>query len=227
MSVQNEQTVLVYRNGGSASYIKDGLNDPEIEKWERLFKYIDRLLKGDKSKVIVEFCGGRGEIASMLQKAGYTVITSDVDDEFLEHQKESGVNNVKKFNILKDNFTETFDVTPDLILCWRNPHLDKDDVRKVFKVAHDALANDGLFVINLQNLDVHRDEAEVLPNGTHCNFKVLEDRPEMPARFFAYYTYDDIIDDFINGLFTIEEYHTEGGSEKKNWHVGAYVKVKK
>lgn len=225
MSIHNDKTLEGYKKGGAKSYIKDNIEQPEQEKWDRLFKYVVELLNGDTSKRIVEFGSGFGQIALMLQEAGYDVTASDADDDFLENQRNIGVNKVQKFNFLKQNFAEVFGFNPDLILSWRNPHLDKDDVRSLFKVAHDALADDGLFVVNLQNLEVHSD-AEVLPNGTRYNYKILDDRPNMPERFFAYYTMEDI-NEFIDGLFTIGEYHTEGGSEKKNWHVGAYVKVKK
>ena len=70
---------------------------------------------------------------------------------------------------------------------------------------------------DFQNADVHP-EAELLPNGTKYNNKILEDKKTKEKRFYAYFTKEDI-DSLRRDLFSVEEYHTEGGSEKKNWHV--------
>ena len=78
-------------------------------------------------------------------------------------------------------------------------------------------ADDGLFIINFQNSDVHP-EAEVLPNGTKYNYKILEDKQTKEKRFYAYFSKDDI-EKLRKNLFDIVEYHNEGGKEQKNWHV--------
>ena len=48
--------------------------------------------------------------------------------------------------------------------------------------------------------------------------KILENKQTREKRFYAYYSKDDI--EFLRKeLFAIEEYHNEGGSQQKNWHV--------
>ena len=104
-----------------------------------------------------------------------------------------------------------------MIVSWRNPHLDMDDMGKLFKVAYNNLAENGLLIINFQNSEVHP-EAEILPNGTKYNYKILQDKQTKEKRFYAYFSKEDI-DKLREDLFEVQEYHNEGGKEQKNWHV--------
>lgn len=217
MSEHNIKTLNMYNSGGAFEYIEHNKIEPETEKWERLFNYIDNKLCKDNNKKIVEFGSGCGQLAYMLQSAGYDVISTDTIDAFLNEQNRIGINKVKKFNFLIDDYNNTFDFKPDLIVSWRNPHLDMDDVKKLFDVAYNALVDNGLLIINFQNSLVHP-EASILPNGTKYEYKVLEDKPTKDKRFYAYYSKEDI-DYLRKDLFDIEEYHNEGGKEQKNWHV--------
>ena len=217
MSIHNTNTIHMYNSGGADEYIQHAEIEPETEKWERLFHYIEEQIHQDHSKRIVEFGSGCGELAFMLQNAGYDVIASDIVDHFLDEQKRIGISSVKRFNFLSDDFEEVFSSKADLIVSWRNPHLDIEDMMKLFDVVYDGLNDHGLFIINFQNADVHP-EAELLPNGTKYNNKILEDKKTKEKRFYAYFTKEDI-DSLRRDLFSVEEYHTEGGSEKKNWHV--------
>ena len=132
-------------------------------------------------------------------------------------EKARGIKNIKKFDFLDDDFNEVFDYKADLIISWRNPHLDMDDMKKLFDVVYNGLNDDGLFIINFQNSEVHP-EAEMLPNGTKYNYKILKDKQTKEKRFYAYYSKSDI-DILRRNLFDIEEYHTEGGHDQNNWHV--------
>ena len=217
MSEHNIKTLNMYNSGGAFEYIEHNKIEPETEKWERLFNYIDNKLCKDNNKKIVEFGSGCGQLAYMLQSAGYDVISTDTIDAFLNEQNRIGINKVKKFNFLIDDYNNTFDFKADLIVSWRNPHLDMDDVKKLFDIAYNALVDNGLLIINFQNSLVHP-EASILPNGTKYEYKVLEDKPTKDKRFYAYYSKEDI-DYLRKDLFDIEEYHNEGGKEQKNWHV--------
>ncbi len=225
MSEHNKKTIDMYNSGGALEYIGHNDIDPETEKWERLFNYVAKELQNDNRKKIIEFGSGCGQLASMLQKAGYDVTSTDIIDAFLDEQKRRGIKNIKKYNFLLDDFNEVFDSKADLIVSWRNPHLDMDDMRKLFKVTYNGLNEDGLFIINFQNADVHP-EAEILPNGTKYNYKILEDKQTKEKRFYAYFTKKDI-DELRKELFDIVEYHNEGGKEQKNWHVLTLRKIKK
>ena len=224
MSIHNENTINMYNSGGAFEYIQHKEIDPETDKWERLFKYVEEQLNSDKSKKIIEFGSGCGELALLLQTAGYDITASDIVDTFLEEQRNIGVTGIKKFNFLLDDFDEVFDFKADLIISWRNPHLDMEDMEKLFEVAYEGLEDNGLFIINFQNADVHP-EAEFLSNGTKYNNKILEDKKTKEKRFYAYFTKEDI-DRLRRNLFDIEEYHNEGGFEKKNWHVLTLKKTK-
>ena len=164
---------------------------------------IDNKLCKDNNKKIVEFGSGCGQLAYMLQSAGYDVISTDTIDAFLNEQNRIGINKVKKFNFLIDDYNNTFDFKADLIVSWRNPHLDMDDVKKLFDIAYNALVDNGLLIINFQNSLVHP-EASILPNGTKYEYKVLEDKPTKDKRFYAYYSKEDI-DYLRKDLFDIEE----------------------
>ena len=225
MSEHNKKTIDMYNSGGALEYIVHNDIDPETEKWERLFNYVEKGLQNDKRKKIIEFGSGCGQLASMLQKAGYDVTSTDIIDAFLDKQKRRGIKKIKKYNFLSDDFDEIFDSKADLIISWRNPHLDMNDMRKLFKVTYNGLNVDGLFIINFQNADVHP-EAEILPNGTKYNYKILEDKQTKEKRFYAYFTKEDI-DELRKDIFDIVEYHNEGGKEQKNWHVLTLRKIGK
>lgn len=224
MSEHNERTINMYNSGGALEYIQHGEIDPETKKWEKLFNYVEMGLKNDKNKKIIEFGSGCGQLAIMLQNEGYDVTATDAVDAFLNEQNRIGINKVKKYNFLSDNFDDVFDSRTDLIVSWRNPHLDTDDMKKLFDVAYNALNDNGLLIINFQNADVHPD-ANVLPNGTKYDYKILEDKKTKEKRFYAYFTKEDI-DKLRKDLFEIDEYHNEGGNEQKNWHVLTLRKIK-
>ena len=224
MSKHNINTINMYSSGGALEYIGHNNIDPETEKWERLFNYVENQLKKDKTKRIIEFGSGCGQLAYMLQSAGYDIISTDIVDDFLKEQNRIGIDKVKKYNFLIDNYDDIFDFKADLIVSWRNPHLDMDDMKKLFDVVYSALSDNGLFIINFQNAEVHP-EAELLPNGTKYNYKILEDKQTNEKRFYAYFSKEDI-DNLRKDLFEIEEYHNEGGKEQKNWHVLTLRKIK-
>ncbi len=225
MSQHNSKTINMYNSGGALEYIEQNKIEPETEKWERLFNYVDAGLQKDKNKKIIEFGSGCGQLAFMLQSAGYDVIATDTVDAFLNEQERIGIKKVKKYNFLSDEYDDTFAFKADLIVSWRNPHLDMDDMKKLFDVAYNGLSDNGLLIINFQNAEVHP-EAEILPNGTKYNYKILEDKQTKEKRFFAYFSKEDI-DNLRKNLFEIEEYHNEGGKEQKNWHVLTLRKLKK
>lgn len=225
MSEHNIKTIDMYNSGGALEYIQHKEIDPETEKWDRLFNYVDSQLQKDKSKRIIEFGSGCGQLAFMLQSAGYDVIATDTVDAFLNEQDRIGINKVKRFNFLLDDYSDVFDFKADLIVSWRNPHLDMDDMKKLFNVAYNALKDDGLLIINFQNADVHPN-ANILPNGTKYEYKILEDKKTKEKRFYAYFSKEDI-DYLRKDLFEIDEYHNEGGKEQKNWHVLTLRKIKK
>ncbi len=225
MSEHNIKTINMYNSGGALEYIGHSDIDPETKKWERLFHYVEKKLKNDKKKKIIEFGSGCGQLSVMLQKIGYDVTSSDTVDYFLHEQKRRGIKKIKKYNFLLDDFHNVFNSKADLIVSWRNPHLDMDDMKKLFDVAYNGLSDNGLLIINFQNAEVHP-EAEILPNGTKYNYKILEDKQTKEKRFFAYFSKEDI-DNLRRDLFEIEEYHNEGGKEQKNWHVLTLRKVKK
>ena len=224
MSEYNKKTIDMYNLGGALEYIGNNDIDPEIEKWERLFDYVKKVLPKDKRVKIIEFGSGCGQLPAMLQEAGYDVVSTDVVDTFLEEQRKRGIVQIKKYNFLLDDFDNVFDSKADLIISWRNPHLDMDDMKKLFDVVYDGLNDDGLFIINFQNSDVHP-EAEILPNGTKYNYKILKDKQTKEKRFYAYFSKDDI-EELRKNLFDIVEYHNEGGKEQKNWHVLTLKKIK-
>ena len=217
MSEHNKNTINMYSSGGALEYIQNNQTNPETEKWERLLSYIESQLHSDKQKTILEFGSGCGELAVMLQTAGYNIIATDAVDTFLEEQNRVGINKVIKYNFLSDDFDTVFDFKADLIVSWRNPHLDIDDMKKLFEVAYNGLNDNGLLIINFQNADVHPN-ANVLSNGTKYEYKILEDKKTKEKRFYAYFSKEDI-ESLRKDFFDVEEYHTEGGKEQKNWHV--------
>lgn len=126
--------------------MQNNKDNPETEKWTRLFNYIENQLHNDKNKRIIEFGSGCGELAIMLQSDGYDITATDVVNDFLNEQNRIGINKVLKYNFLSDNYNDIFDFKADIIISWRNPHLDMDDMGKLFDVAYNGLTEDGLLI---------------------------------------------------------------------------------
>lgn len=225
MSEHNIKTINMYNSGGALEYIQHNEIEPETEKWERLFNYVENQLQKNKKKRIIEFGSGCGQLAFMLQSAGYDVTATDAVDAFLNEQDRIGINKVKKYNFLLDDYNDVFDFKADLIVSWRNPHLDMEDMKKLFDVTYNGLNDNGLLIINFQNADVHPN-SYILPNGTKYEYKILEDKKTKEKRFYAYFSKEDI-DYLRKDLFDINEYHNEGGKGQKNWHVLTLRKIKK
>ena len=225
MSEHNKRTIDMYDSGGALEYLQHQEIDPETEKWNRLFNYVEKQINKDKTKRIVELGSGCGQLALMLQSAGYDITATDIVDVFLNEQKRIGINKIEKYNFLLDNYGDVFKSKADLIISWRNPHLDIDDMKKLFEVSYNALTDNGLLIINFQNADIYPN-AKVLANGTKYEYKIIEDKKTKEKRFYGYYNEEDI-DLLRKDLFEIVEHHTEGGKEKKNWHVFTFRKVKK
>lgn len=55
MSEHNIKTINMYNSGGAIEYIGHNDIDPETEKWERLFNYVEEQINKDKSKKILKF----------------------------------------------------------------------------------------------------------------------------------------------------------------------------
>lgn len=62
MSEHNKKTINMYNSGGAHEYIEHSKVDPETEKWERLFNYVEKELQNDKQKNIIEFGSGCGQL---------------------------------------------------------------------------------------------------------------------------------------------------------------------
>ena len=116
MSEYNKKTIYMYKLGGALEYIEHNDIDPETEKWERLFNYVERAISKDKNAKILEFGSGCGQLSAMLQEAGYDVVSTDIVDTFLEEQKRRGITQIKKYNFLVDDFGNVFDTKADLII---------------------------------------------------------------------------------------------------------------
>ena len=225
MSEHNKRTIDMYNSGGALEYLQHQEIDPETEKWNRLYNYVEKQINKDKNKRIVELGSGCGQLALMLQSAGYDITATDIVEVFLNEQKRIGINKIEKYNFLLDNYGDIFKSKADLIISWRNPHLNMDDMKKLFEVSYNALTDYGLLIINFQNADIYPN-AKVLANGTKYEYKIIEDKKTKEKRFYGYYNEEDI-DLLRKDLFEIVEHHTEGGKEKKNWHVFTFRKVKK
>ena len=65
---------------------------------DSIFNYIENKLNHDKTKTIIEFGSGGGELAIMLQSSGYDIIATDVVEDFLSEQNRIGIKKVVKYN---------------------------------------------------------------------------------------------------------------------------------
>ena len=99
MSEYNRKTINMYNSGGAYEYIENSKVDPETEKWERLFNYVQEQLLYDKKRKIIEFGSGCGELALKLQDSDYDVIATDIADDIIKVSKNNGLTTILHYII--------------------------------------------------------------------------------------------------------------------------------
>jgi predicted TPR repeat methyltransferase len=138
-------------------------NDKTIKAYEKQFQvYVDTvthvvgglhkewidtaLLETNKNSSIFEIGSGFGRDAGYIKSCGYQIQTSDVAQGFIEKLKMAGFKSIE-FNVLKDDFSEKYDmVFASSVLL----HFDKLDLHKVLLKIKHALSESGIFTFSLK-----------------------------------------------------------------------------
>lgn len=211
MSIENDNTVEVYKVK-ARTYLKTSLDHDNRDlirakqKREELNNFIKtNIEKFPTDSKIFEIGSGDGSNAEYMKKLGYSVLASDVADDFIDEIKSKGLHAVK-FNVLKDNFKEKYDI----IFCWRVfVHFTNEDAEAVIKKTFDSLKKNGIFIFNAINREIKNidDEWVDFNNEYHMGAE----------RYYKYFRSEELEKIINKSGFKILDFHKEGGELKNKW----------
>jgi glycine/sarcosine N-methyltransferase len=148
--------------------------DTRLDKEIKFFK---KLFKENNVKTVLDCACGTGIHVIALNKAGFDVAGSDIDQEMIRQAKQNAQSQeisanfkVSDFRILSETYNKTFDA----ILCVGNSlsHiLTDEDLQKSLNQIYKVLTENGVLILHLRNYQ-----------------KMLKDK----QRFFAYKKNDEI-----------------------------------
>lgn len=213
MSIENKKTVEIYKEKAStylATSIEHDKLDPE--KANRKREKLNNFLRSSfqtlpKNAKILEIGSANGENAKYIESLGYNVTASDIAEDFINASKANGLDTIK-FNILEDNFKETYSG----ILAWRVfVHFTKEDVLEALKKSYDNLENNGVFVFNVINRETRSVDKEWVdfPNEYHMGAE----------RYYNYFGQKELDKIISQTNFQIHDFHKEGGDNNNKWLV--------
>lgn len=124
-------------------------DDQATEMW------VDFFNKHKKGRTILELASGTGEISLALAK-DYQLDASDLSNEMLEMIKVKDNEHIINDYLSLDMSNFKVNKTYDNIICFCdsiNYLLDINDLEKMFKLVHQHLNNDGVFMFDMHSLD--------------------------------------------------------------------------
>lgn len=173
MSIENEKTIEFYEK--FAEDYRDRAKGGEYSKDRQdIHEWFKKVFSGvPKSAKIFEVGSGAGQDAEFLNKLGYAVQTSDVAESFIEILNDYNLNPVK-FNIIKDDFDNKYDV---ILASAVLVHLTPSEVKNAIEKIYSALNYGGIFVLSVKSETRHEWKKED-PSGL--------------SRYFSHWTQEEI-----------------------------------
>ena len=166
-------------------------------------EYVKELLaeEGITNGILLDLGCGTGSVTELLAKAGFDMIGIDNSEEMLdiamEKRYESGLDILYLLQDMRE--FELYGTVKGVVsICdSMNYILDDEDLLDVFKLVHNYLDNDGIFVFDMNTMYKYR---EILADNTFA-----EDREESSFIWGNYYDEEDEINQYDLTLFVQEE----------------------
>ena len=166
-------------------------------------EYVKELLaeEGITDGILLDLGCGTGSVTELLAKAGFDMIGIDNSEEMLdiamEKRYESGLDILYLLQDMRD--FELYGTVKGVVsICdSMNYILDDEDLLDVFKLVHNYLDNDGIFVFDMNTMYKYQ---EILADNTFA-----EDREESSFIWGNYYDEEDEINQYDLTLFVKEE----------------------
>ena len=174
-------------------------NIPYVEWTE----YVKELLaeEGVRDGIILDLGCGTGSVTELLAKSGFDMIGIDNSEEMLdiamEKRYESGLDILYLLQDMRE--FELYGTVKGVVsICdSMNYILDDEDLLDVFKLVHNYLDNNGIFIFDMNTMYKYQ---EILADNTFA-----EDREESSFIWGNYYDEEDEINQYDLTLFVKEE----------------------
>ncbi len=139
--------------------------DEFVDYYERIFKSV-----GIKPELVLDLACGTGNITIPMSKRGYDMIGLDLSCEMLNIARDKAFEEKQDILFLNQNMTEMeLFGTVDAIVCaldGLNYIVDEKELGKVFRLVHNYLNPNGVFIFDINSVHKLRD---VLGGNTFVN----------------------------------------------------------
>ena len=171
--------------------------------YEEWTEYVKSLLKeeGITDGILLDLGCGTGSVTELLAKAGFDMIGIDNSEEMLdiamEKRYESGLDILYLLQDMRE--FELYGTVKGVVsICdSMNYILDDEDLLDVFKLVHNYLDNEGIFIFDMNTMYKYR---EILADHTFA-----EDREESSFIWENFYDEEEEINQYDLSLFVQEE----------------------
>ena len=170
--------------------------------YEEWTEYVKSLLKeeGITDGILLDLGCGTGSVTELLAKSGFDMIGIDNSEEMLdiamEKRYESGLDILYLLQDMRE--FELYGTVKGVVsICdSMNYILDDDDLLDVFKLVHNYLDNDGIFIFDMNTMYKYR---EIMADHTFA-----EDREESSFIWENFYDEEEEINQYDLSLFVQE-----------------------
>ena len=171
--------------------------------YEEWTDYVKGLLaeEGIKDGILLDLGCGTGSVTELLAKSGFDMIGIDNSEEMLdiamEKRDESGLDILYLLQDMRE--FELYGTVKGVVsICdSMNYILDDEDLLEVFRLVHNYLDNEGIFIFDMNTMYKYQ---EILADNTFA-----EDREESSFIWENYYDEEDEINQYDLSLFVQEE----------------------
>ena len=171
--------------------------------YEEWTDYVKDLLaeEGIKDGILLDLGCGTGSVTELLAKSGFDMIGIDNSEEMLEiameKREESGLDILYLLQDMRE--FELYGTVKGVVsICdSMNYILEDEDLLDVFKLVHNYLDNEGIFIFDMNTMYKYQ---EILADNTFA-----EDREESSFIWENYYDEEDEINQYDLSLFVQEE----------------------
>ena len=171
--------------------------------YEEWTDYVKELFaeEGVKDGILLDLGCGTGSVTELLAKSGFDMIGIDNSEEMLEiameKRAESGLDILYLLQDMRD-FELYVTVKGVVSICdSMNYILDDEDLLDVFKLVHNYLDNEGIFIFDMKTMHEY---ANVMADNTFA-----EDREESSFIWENYYDEEEEINQYDLSIFVKEE----------------------
>ena len=171
--------------------------------YEEWTDYVKELFaeEGVKAGILLDLGCGTGSVTELLAKSGFDMIGIDNSEEMLEiameKRAESGLDILYLLQDMRE--FELYGTVKGVVsICdSMNYILDDEDLLDVFKLVHNYLDNEGIFIFDMKTMHEY---ANVMADNTFA-----EDREESSFIWENYYDEEEEINQYDLSIFVKEE----------------------